>query len=208
MAITTYYRGVAFIKDYFVHYFNSIFFAAQKGQILLTNGFKEIKFSDRPHVLRRASWDFNKLPAVLIGAVRANYKYMSIAKDYLNEAGATSTDQYRYYGGDINSTMDIEVRARTIDERDNLVDITCLFLAHPDAKDFFDKHAIVLKAPPSVGSEKDIFEPKIDHPIYGTSLSIDLVSPWMIKIPITEYRLIDVIADLDITMPVDFDSGT
>jgi hypothetical protein len=32
------------------------------------------------------------------------------------------------------------VRARTIPERDNLVDIVTLYLSHPMAKDFFEQH--------------------------------------------------------------------
>jgi hypothetical protein len=202
MPIETYYRGVNFIKQYMVHYLNSIFLASAKGQILFTNGFKKIKFSATPQVIRRASWDFRNLPSVLIGSVRGSYKYMSTSKDYLSENTADDASQYRFFGGDLRSTLDMEVRATTLDEKENLTDIVCVYLAHPDAKDFFDRHAIVIEHPPVIGAERDIHEPNIDHPIYGTAISIDLISPWQIKEPL-EPRLIDIVSELTLEVSLD-----
>jgi hypothetical protein len=189
MAITTYYRGVAFIKDFFVKYLNSIFIAANKGALVLTDGTTKIDFSNVPYVIKRASWDYRNLPAVLVGAMSGNYKYLSIAKDFIYEGDYADDDdalQYKFYGGDIHLSLAIEVWATTIEERDRLVDITCLYLAHPDAKDYFAKHSIALETPPAIRGERDEMRPNIDYPMYVTSLSMATVSEWRIKTPVDE----------------------
>jgi hypothetical protein len=200
MAITTYYRGVAFIKDYFVLYFNSVFKAAQKGSIVFTNGFKEIVFSKEPAVVKRVTNDLRPaLPFVLVGPVRAEYIYRSVAKDFLKDAEPAALEQYRIYGGDIRLTMELDVRASQQEERDNLVDIVCLFLANPDAKDFFLRNNIVVEKPPSVSGEKEIYEPGIDHPIYAASVSVSLIGCWQIKTSMS-YRFEELFLDVEFTL--------
>jgi hypothetical protein len=198
MAITTYYRGVAFIKDYFVRYFTGVFKAQQKGTLILTNGFAEIVFSKEPTVVKRVTNDMRPaLPFVLVGPVRAEYIYRSVAKDFLYQPDSSEASQYRIYGGDIRLTMDLDVRASQQEERDNIVDIVCLFLAHPDAKDFFLKHNIVIEKPPSVSGEKEIYEPGIDHPIYAANVSVPLIGCWQIMTAIG-YRFEELFLDIEV----------
>jgi hypothetical protein len=201
MAILTYYRGVEFVKSYFQHYLEGIYSAAQKGSILLTNGYKEIKFSRTPEVVKRLKLDHRNLPAVLIGPIRGEYIYRSISKDLLRIPGITEPDesQYRFYGGDIRMNLDIDIRATSQEERDNLVDVTCLYLAHPDAKDFFQRHAIVIEKPPSISGEKELYEPAIDMPIYSTTVSISVISVWRIQKTL-EDRLEELFVDIDVHM--------
>ena len=128
MAVTTYYRGVAFIKDYYVRYLMGVFKAAQKEAIVLTNGFKEISFSREPTVVKRVAQDARPaFPYILVGPVRAEYIYRSVSKDFLYDPRTTDTDQYRIYGGDVRLNLDLSIWASQQEERDNLVDITCLF---------------------------------------------------------------------------------
>jgi hypothetical protein len=89
----------------------------------------------------------------------------------------------------------LDIRATSIEERDNLVDIVCLYLAHPDAKDYFLRHSIVIPAPPTISGERDLFEPQIDHPIYSTAVSIPLLSIWRVTSDNGE-RLEDIIVDI------------
>jgi hypothetical protein len=198
MAIMTYYRGVEFIKNYFQHYLTGIFMAAQKGSLTLTNGFKEIKFSRTPEVVKRMKLDYRRLPAVLVGPARGDYIYRSIAKDlvYIPEETEPDENQYRFYGGDIRLTLDFDIRSTTAEERDNMVDTVCIYLAHPDAKDFFQRHAIVLEKPPSISGERELYEPGIDMPIYSTVVSIYPISVWQIKQTL-EDRLEDLFVDID-----------
>lgn len=197
MAVLTYYRGVAFIKDYFVRYYTGVFKAAQKGTLALTNGFKEISFSREPTVVKRVSNDMRPpLPYVLVGPVRAEYIYRSVAKDFLKDPAVGDAEQYRTYGGDIRLTMELGVWASEQEERDNLVDIVCLFLSHPDAKDFFLRHNIVIEKPPSMSGEKEVYEPGIDHPVYVATVSAPLIGCWQIRSGIG-YRFEELFLDIE-----------
>lgn len=200
--ILTYYRGVNFIKDYFCTYYSRLFRANKLGALQFTNGFKEIKFSSEPGVIRRIPQDYRQpLPYLLIGPVRAEYIYRSVSKDFLREPGVTEEQQYRIYGGDIRLTMDMSVWGDSQDERDNLGDIVCLFAAHPDAKDFFLKHNIVVEKPPSLSGEKEITEPGIDNPVYTATVTLPLIGCWQIKTAIGyrfEELFLDIIAETKI----------
>jgi len=210
MAITTYFRGIRFIKDYIRKYLLSIFYAAKKEQITFTDGYKHIKFSRDVEVIKRASWDFRKIPAVLIGDARVEYQVKSIAKDFVdesqyNETGnpfndvVPQTDQ-RVSGGDISITLSLDIRATTTEERDNLADIVCLYLAHPDAKDYLLKQGIAIEGAPSVSGEKEIAEPNTDYPIYSSMLTVRFITPWrtyMDADPTLEAILVDIEAELD-----------
>lgn len=197
MAILTYYRGVAFIKNYFCVYYARLFRAYQRGALQLTNGFQEIKFSSEPGVIKRVPQDYRQpLPYVLIGPVRAEYIYRSVAKDFLREPGATEEQQYRIYGGDIRLTMEMTVWGDSQEERDNLVDIVCLYAAHPDAKDFFLKHNIVVEKPPSMSGEKEVAEPGIDHPVFTATVTLPLIGCWQIKTEIG-YRFEELFLDIE-----------
>jgi hypothetical protein len=209
MAVETFYRGVAFIKDFVERYLNAVFMAGAKGSILLTNGYKKITFSKTPLVIKRSSWDYRQLPSVLIGQARGNYEYKSIEKDHLYTPLATETGadaDIMVYGGDIKLTLDLDIRATSIEERDNIVDIVCLYLAHPDAKDYFLKQQIVIPAPPTISGERDIFEPAIDHPIYGSTVSIPLISIWRVTSDI-EYRLEEIFLEVDLEGSTISDGG-
>jgi hypothetical protein len=199
MAIHTFYRGVQFIKDYLIRYLNGVFMASEKGQLLFTDGTKNIQFEHTPIAQKRGSWDFRRLPAVLIGQAGGEYQVQSIAKDLVYEGryddSTTELKNHRYYGGDIKLTINLQCLSKTIEERDNLVDIVCLYLAHPDAKDFFLTQGIHVEAPPSISGEADIYEPKVDHPIYGTTVTTKLTSQWKIQEDL-EDRLIDIITDV------------
>ena len=199
MAIHTFYRGVQFVKDYVILYLNGIFMAAQKGQLLFTDGTKNIQFSHTPLAVKRGSWDLRYFPAVLIGQAAGEYVTQSIAQDLVYEGRSTDTTadlkNHRYFGGDVKLTVTLQCIDTTIEARDNLVDIVCLYLVHPDAKDFFFKQGIIIDSPPSIGGEVDIHEPKIDHPIYGTTITTHFTSQWKVQEDLEE-RLIDIITDV------------
>jgi hypothetical protein len=180
MPITTFHRGVRFIKDYLVAYLNGIFIASQKGIIQFTDGTRQIDFSRLPEAIRSYSWDFRKIPAVLVGGVSGRFQTMSIAKDLIHagQVGDAAPLQYYTYGGDISMTVSFTIIANTVDERDNLVDIVCLYLSHPKAKDYLMRHGIAVENPPTIGGESERNEPNIDHPIYLTGLTQPFVSQW------------------------------
>ena len=191
------YRAVNRLKNYMVRYFTGIFMAAEKGQLLLTDGENKIQWSRQPDVMRRGSWDFRKLPAVLIGAARGNFKTLSVAKDHIYTSGAMDDidKQWIYEGGDLHLTLDLDVRATTMDERDNLTDVVGVMLAGSTCKEFFAQFDIMIANPPTIGGEKEVREPNLDHPIYSTAISIDTVSSWRIKSALPE-RLIYIIIDI------------
>lgn len=191
-----YYRGIRFCKDFVVQYLNYIFFAGEKGLLLFTDGTKKIEFTKRPQIVKMDSWDARQMPAILVGASSGNYIYRSIDKDHIHTAGATDAVQERSVGGDISLTLNLSIRATTIDERDNLVDIACIYLAHPDAKTYFERQAISLPAPPTISGESKLMEPSVDYPIYATSISIPLLCIWR-DTTTMEDRLENIIVDIE-----------
>lgn len=194
MAISMWYRGIRFIKDYLVKYLNYVFIANEKEQILFTDGTKKISFSSTPEALKRASWDYRVLPAVLIGKASGSLEYVSFSKDLL-KSDYDDTEKY-YDGGDFDVSINLQVRATSIEERDNLVDITGIYLAHPDAKDYFLRHGLRLPEAPRLGTESEVKEPTIDYPIYSTDMSIRVLSRWQESRPMEE-RLLSILVNLE-----------
>ena len=202
MALQMFYRGIWFAKDYIIKYLNYIFIANQKDQILFTDGTREIKFSDTPIAVKRASWTTRFLPAVLVGKASGGLDYITFAKDRLKSdhilnADGVTVDNYVTVGGNFDITIGLSVRATTIEERDNLVDITGIYLAHPDTKDYFERHYLLLPEAPKLGSETDIHETGIDHPIYETTMSLRILSRWQEWSKEADDRLLNIISDVE-----------
>ena len=161
------------------------------------DGTKSIQFSSTPEAVKRASWDFRILPAVLISKVTGGLKYVSFTKDLLDRAKEDDADSDQTYrdGGDFDLTLSLEVRATTVEERDNLTDITGIYLSHPDTKDYFLRQGLILPEAPRLGAEVDVKQPTIDYPIYGREMSIRILSRWQESRPMEE-RLLNIVVDL------------
>jgi hypothetical protein len=203
MPIQTYYRNGRFIKSYLIRYLTGIFLAAEKEQIILTDGTKKIEFSATPKVESILSWNERNLPAVLIGPARITMKSLSTTKELKFDARAGDDEQFTWWGGDVEVSLDLLARARTIVERDNIVDIVLLYLSIPSAKDFFRQQAIVMNALPTASGESAPRIPNIDFPIYQTSIGITLTGVWEYREAISHYRLNNVIADITAVMNFD-----
>jgi len=200
------YRGVRFIKDFMCQYLNYIFIANQKGSLVFTDGTKSIQFSGTPEAIKRASWEYRALPAVLIGRVTGGLKYVSFSKDLLDTAKSDDTNQTYRDGGDFDINLILDVRATTIEERDNLTDITGIYLSHPDTKDYFMRQGLRLPEAPKLGTETEIKEPTIDYPIYGREMSIRILSRWQEERAMEE-RLLSILVDLELYYTYDPDTG-
>lgn len=196
-----YFRGYTFIGDYVVKYFRSLFTAWERGQLDFFDGTKELSISATPDVIKRASWDFRRLPAILIGEASGSYKTVSITKDFIDEPTPTATIQKRSIGGDIELTLNLFVRATTKEECSALADIVGIFLSNPTAKDYFMKQYLKLPEPARIGPIRDVPEPAIDHPIYEMPLTILIVGTWREEEDLAD-RLTDIIttisAELDL----------
>lgn len=206
MALKTYYRAGRFIKGYLIKYLQSVFYAAEKEQIILTDGTKRIEFTDIDNkptygvwVGGSLSWTEQYIPAVLIREGSVQYKPLSFSKDLtdVTDDEVADGDQWKHYGGDIEVKLGLSARARTIVEKDNLVDIVCLYLSHPDAKDFFNQHDIVLPTPPSVGGESQISQPQsLDFPLYVSDISLTLTGQWDYRENVEGPRLNAIVASI------------
>jgi len=198
MALTMYYRSNSFVKMWVANYLKYIFLANKKGALIFSDGSKNIEFSEMPYVGRTLEWEPQHLPAVLIDKATTNMVTQSISKDFIYEARSDDTEQYRYVGGDILIDLNILVRARTMPERENLADIVSLYLAHPDAKDYFMRHDIAIEKVPSVSGESSVPAPGgLDFPIYICSMSLGVRSQWVQKEAITDPRLNEIIATVE-----------
>lgn len=196
-----YFRGYQFIQDFTVKYFRSLFTAWERGQLDLFDGTKELSLSATPDVIKRASWDFRRLPSILIGEASGGYKTISFTKDLIDEPNATASRQKISIGGDIELTLNLAVRATTKEECSALGDIVGIFLSNPTAKDFFMKQYLKLPEPASIAGIRDVHEPGIDHPIYEMPLTILIVGTWREEEDLAD-RLLDIIvtisAELDL----------
>ena len=198
MALTMTYRSNRFAKMIVVKYLKSIFLAHAKGQLILTDGSKNITFSETPHVGRSMEWEPQNLPAVLIDKATTSMAYIGFSKDKIYDARNGDADQFRYVGGDISISLDILIRARTIIDRENLSDIVAIWLAHPDAKDYFIQQNIVIEKLPTVSGESSMPAPSgLDFPIYIANMNLGLRCQWVEEEPLTDPRLIDVISDVE-----------
>jgi len=198
MAIQTFYRGIRFSKEYIIKYIKSIFIAAERGQLVLTDGTVQIEFSNTPFVNSLFSWDEQHLPAVLIGDGNVISKPISIAKDFALsvESEIETDDQWDHYSGNFYIDFTISVRARSMPERDNLVDIVTLYLSHPMAKDFLEQHGIQINKHPTVGGHSQLRLPGIDFPLYTSSITFGIISTWDYREEISGARLRDICVDI------------
>ena len=206
MSLTSWYRGIRFMKDFTCQYLNYIFMANKKGSLIFYDGTRKIEFSRTPEAIKRASWDARVLPAVLVGKVSGGLPYVTFSKDLLDTATATDPTQTYRHGGDFDITLSLSIRATTIEERDNLTDIVGIYLAHPDCKDYYLRNGIRLPEGPKLGTESDIKETQIDHPIYATEMSMRMMSRWQEQTDL-EDRLIDIIVDIEAEYTIDYNSG-
>ena len=87
-----YYRGYTFMQDYMVNYLKYIFTAWERGQLDFFDGTKELDLSTTPDIIKRASWDFRNLPAILIGEASGGYKTISFTKDFIDEPDPSATN--------------------------------------------------------------------------------------------------------------------
>lgn len=188
------YRGIEFVKDYTVQYFNYIFMAEERGLIKFWDGTRKAEFSSRPYAVKKNSWDFRSLPRILVSCSNGKIDYITFQKDIVYEENATS--EYREYGGKIKLTVDLDIYATTLEERDKLTDIVMIYLSGPTAKDYFEYHAIVLPAGPTMREAAPRHEPKIDHPIYVNTISFQTISDWRDREEANHERLIDIIVYL------------
>jgi len=191
------YRAVEFVKSYLVRYISSVFKANAKGSLLFTDGTNEIKFSRVPYAIKEASWTARETPAILIGSATASFVERTFAENEILDQSNDINGQYRYYGGDIDIDVELSVRASNKEERDNIVDILCIYLTHPAAKEYFLRQDIKLPEPPTISGETEINEPAIEYPIYATTVMMKLHSSWLEWEPL-EVRLIDIISDIDV----------
>lgn len=201
MALTMWYRGIRFVKDFLVQYLNYIFVAVDKGNLLFTDGTKRIEFSAKPMAIKRASWDARNLPAVLVGKASGAMQYITFSKDLLKvdavpNADGEHIDMYYTSGGNFDINIGLSVRARSIEERDNLVDIVGIYLSHPTTKDYFMNQYLLLPEAPKLAGESDIQEPKIEYPIYATEMSVRVVSRWQEYASANDLQLLDIISDV------------
>lgn len=196
------FRGIEFIKDFTVKYLTKIFMAAQKGSIVLTNGFQEIKFSESqnmlhaPKVIRKASWDVRSLPAILVGPISGNAIYYSVDKDHLHTARPGEVHDVRYVGGGLDYNLTLTVRAASNVECGNLADIVTIYLSHPDTKDYFQNQGIDLPKAPTISGESQLLEPNVDYPIFSMDISWNLLSYWQDDYPLGD-TLIGIIAEFE-----------
>lgn len=191
----SYYRGVEFIKDYFIKYLKALFLAEDKDQIKFFDGTKRKSFSRFPNIVKKGSWDQRAVPCIIIGAASGRHKMVSIAQDFVDASQEGDQANYRDVGGDIELTIDLEIYGPTLEERDTLVDIVSIYLSHPDAKIFFHNHYIRLPEEPTIREGGPVHKTEIDHPIYNSFISMPAVGTWRS----TETQgdtLLDIIVDI------------
>jgi hypothetical protein len=201
-----YYRGIDFTKNYFCKYINSVFLANEKGNLDFLDGTKKLEFSSRPFAVKVGAWADRKLPVVLVGAATGSFAYMSVNKDMIDspvEGSTPSATVYDYYGGEIRLRMDLTVMATQMAERDKIVDITGIYLSHPMAKTYFQKHNIILPEAPTISGEAEVDVPGIDRPVYRTSMSMPATGVWQDR-QAAGVALIDIVSDIVAEIDVDF----
>lgn len=201
------YRGVRYAKDFLVQYLNYIFLAHEKEYIVFTDGTKKLQFSRTPQVIKRQSWTYRDMPALLVGKASGNMNYVTFSKDRLKAADPDDTTPTRYVGGDFDLNLGVSVRARTTEERDNILDAACIYLSHPTAKDYFMRHYLVLPEPPRFTGESEIREPTIDYPIYASDFNIRIMSRWEDDEELTAQKLQEIIVNVTGYVELDSDAG-
>jgi hypothetical protein len=202
-----YIRGVERIKDYCVKFFKYIFYAENKGQIQFYDGDKLLKFSQMPTVVKKNAWDFRNLPCILIGSSSGDVQTISFQKDFIAETlirtddgeAPSGTRDFYETGGEISLSVDLDIYANTLEERDKLVDLVAVYLSGPTAKDYFMRQYIRLPKDVRIREGGTINVPSIDTPVYYSTVSFDAVGTWRDR----EYygeRLLDIIISIEFEM--------
>jgi len=205
MALTTWFRGSWFIKDFIVKYLNYIFYANSKGKLYFFDGTKNFEFSARPHVAKRGSWVTRPpLPLIIVGEATGNMESVAFTRDLLKVShttvDSTTVTESKTYGGDFDLDVTIEIWGTTGEERDRLTDVIGIYLSHPDAKYYFNQHYLKLPENLSISGDREVFETGIDHPIYAKSVSLHVVGRWEDTVDTDCSTLSDIITDISAVM--------
>lgn len=183
----TYYRGIEFIKDYFIKFFNKVFYANEKGDIIFNDGTKIKTFSRKPFVVKKGSWNAREIPAVIVGSVNGKIQVLAVPLDLLDK---DSDRDDITYGGDIDVTVNFDIYATSIEERDILTDISSIFLSHPATKMYAEQHYIRLPEAPTIREGGTVNQPGIDYPIYFNTITMRAVGTWRYVQDDTDYDLL------------------
>lgn len=187
-----FYRLGRSVKDGVIDYLRGIFGAYSRDELDVVNSMYTVKFSKTPEVMVINAWErpgghiaapgTRVFPVVLIGEVTGSMSFHGFGAndnmggfvDYID-----SPEGNIVLGGEATYTLTIECVARSGPERDNLADITALYLAHPlFARFLFNKYAFQVAAAPKITGESAIEDVNTDFLMYQTSISLDLAGQW------------------------------
>lgn len=206
MSLTMRYRGIEFVRYYLGKFIKTAFYAYNKGDLIFYDGTNKISFSRMPDVVLIDNWEQEKLPSVLVSEPTGEFEYRSFTKDLVRDQTNEDLEEgetgYRFWGGDINLSTDLVVRATSPVERDRMMDTVALLIAHPNAKDYLEQHDIKLSAPPSIGGYTKVPSPDVDPPVYEGRVTVRTQSGWQDKEEL-EPTLLDIIVDLEAVITFD-----
>lgn len=212
------YRGIDFVKSYTTRYLNYMFAMEEKHQIRFWDGLTKFSPSRNVLVVQKNSWDTQRIPCVLVGYSSVRYINMSLNKDiiYQNNTPDTtkvveenlSTEEvnanvWKDYGGDMEITIELDIIATNLLERDRLTDVVGIYLAGPLAKDYFWMASIINEGKISIQERGAFKSPGTDQPLYKNTMSFPLIGRWLDRLPFNIYKLEDLYVTL--TVPIDLD---
>ena len=142
-----YYRLSQDIKILFLTFFQRLFALQKEGKISFTDGRNRIMFAQAPRCMELDTYDKKYYPCVLVGLSPASFRDVNPSKFRAvvnNDAG----EPQNIYGFISSLTVNFNVVSLTKEDRNNLVDLVCMYLAKYETKAaFINQYGIRLGMP-------------------------------------------------------------
>mgnify|MGYP001609893039 CR=1 FL=1 len=149
-----YYRLSNDIKILLIRFFQTLFTLYSEGKIEFQDGRSKVAFTTSPKCMDLDTYDFRYYPCVLVGLSPGTFK-----DTHFNKYRGTETINgvpEKIYGGTTAMTLNFQVYATNENDRNNLADLVCTYLAKRDTKETFEqKYGIRFMMPTFTGDNAE-----------------------------------------------------
>ena len=162
-----YFRLTQDVKKQFVVFFRTLFTLYGENKITFVDGRSKIVFAAQPQCEELDTYNTKHYPIVLVSASPGSCKEASFNK----VRGVDRDTNETLYGWMANFTINFLIVSLTKEDRDQLVDIICVYLSKAETKQAFEQKGLRIQMPIFSGdsSEED---PQTNVRRFFTSVSI------------------------------------
>lgn len=165
-----YFRLSNDVRNIFIQFFQKLFALYSENKITFVDGRNKIDFTVFPKCLDMDTFDFKYFPSLLIGLAPGYFKDVHFNK--FRGLDVTDTEGSKIYGGVVELTLTFQVYATTREDRNNLADLTSVYLTKYDTKALFEQQYGIRLTTPSLSGDFAEDDPQTNLKMFYTNISL------------------------------------